>query len=533
MGNRKNGEELMVDLYTPVTWTSTNVAYQPSVQPTANIYVPSVITPSYRQQYIQQNYPTLLETGYQQATGVQISEPSLAFYSGASGVAETIRRGIPEVSARVSAVPVVGPPTAFVTSRTSESTARLIETGGMIPGGVEVLAQRPAIFPTAVQYGVGETVRSIGEEWERDPSQVISDIGVSALLFKGLGKIPRPRTPYKPGSLFGETKAIREYRAMMRDPPKPFLKAVDISSYNRMVAENIKSVSRPSVFGKKPPTLEVWKPPTPELHNLITGEKTVFMKQGEAYLVGRGRPLYEPRPAGFVKRGLSVEEYNKMVAERMKPIKTIELGRGATITGRPVNVMEYLMVGGPRTTHSFRPKVGGFRPKLPSARISRMATQRLRGRPGRGVFRFGEGRYRGMIIPRVRGGQVSLPSKAISTRATLELGERTTPDILQGRKQIYTPVSIQKQERGILSAQYQVSLQVQKQTQKQTQRQRLGEATRMRFAPPTFRFRKPRMPKPSRRFDTGDFMKRGGSLGFGKFGEIARIRSAKEMLKGI
>lgn len=529
----------MAELYTPVTWSSLHPAFQPSTLPQTNIYVPSVITPTYREQYIRENYPTTLATGYQQAQGVTISAPSLAFYSGASGIAEQIRRGIPEASARISAVPVVGAPIAYGTRFTSESTARLIETGGMVPGGVEVLAQRPTIFPTAVQYGVGETIRSTGEELQTEPIQVFSDIAVSGLLFKGLGKLPRLRVPYKIGSVFGETRAIREYRTMMREPPKPFLKAVDIASYNRMVAENIKSVSRPSTFGKmfgmarRPPTLEVWKVSTPELHNLVTGERTIFMKQGAAYLVGRGKPLYEPKTTGFIKKGLGVEEYNKMVAERMKPLKTIELGRGATITGRSVNVMEYLMVGGQRITPSFRPKVGGFRPKMPSARISRMDTQRLRGRPGRSMFRFGEGRFMPMIIPRVRGGQISLPSEAISTKAALELGERTTPQFLQGRRQIYTPISAQKQEKAILTAQFQVSQQVQRQMQRQIQRQRTGTRTTPKLMPPTFRIQKPKKPKPTRGLPESDYGRRGGLLGFGRFGELAKIKSGREILRGI
>lgn len=540
----------MVELYTPVTWSSIHPAISTTaVQPTSNIYVPSVITPSYRQQYIQENYPTLsvigapqpsplLGAGYQQATGA-LSPITTSFYTGASSISEQIRRGIPIVSERVLLVPVVGPALAYVTPYTSESVARGIETVGMIPGGLEVIARRPQVFPTALQYGVGETISSLSEEITTRPGQVVSDILVSGLFFKGLGTLPRPKISFRPGRLFGETRAIREYRTMLRESPKPFLKAVDIASYNRMVAENIKSVSRPSTFGKMfgasriPPTLEVRKSPTTELHNLVTGERTVFMKQGAAYLVGRGTPVYEPRTTGFIKRGLGVEEYNKMVAERMKPLKTIELGRGATITGRSVNVMEYLMVGGQRITPSFRPKVGGFRPKLPSAKISRLATQRLRGRPGRSMFRFGEGRFLPIIIPRVRGGQLSLPSEAISTRAAVELGERTTPQFLQRRRQIYTPASAQKQEKAILTAQFQVSQQVQRQMQKQIQRQRLGESTRSRFAPPTFRLQKPKKPRPIRGLPESDYGRKGGLLGFGRFGELARIKSGREILRGL
>lgn len=51
--------------------------------------------------------------------------------------------------------------------------------------------------------------------------------------------------------------------------------------------------------------------------------------------------------------------------------------------------------------------------------------------------------------------------------------------------------------------------------------------------PPTFRFKPPKKLRPTRGLPESDYGRKGGLLGFGRFGELARIRSAKEILRGL
>lgn len=637
----------MPELYTPVTWTSTNVAYQPSVQPTSNIYVPSVITPSYREQYIQQNPSALLEIGYQQAAGVQISEPSRAFYSSASGVAETIRRGIPEVTARVSAVPVVGAPVAYGTRFTSGSVADYIESVGMIPGGVEVIRQRPEIFPTAVRYGVGETIRPLQEELalnraERQESfegisQTFADIGVSALLFKGasfgykglrrgiswgikprvstFGKEFMGRTPeiYKPRLAFEEAfsplkrpwegaKFGREFPLAYK-PHEAFTQAFQKMRtfsevekgfvWKRPVETGIiqkgtyAEVKRPAI--RTFPELQegfVWKrgvteykPPTPRPIETRTISTYGKYYSEEARDIWRAFGKYRPTETTFIKEAGLKEVPSYFIGKKLSPeeirAQRVEYGRPTFLKGtRPVSVEDYLLV-------TQEQKV------IPV------------GRQIRQVARVGSSELYKAITKRAPE-VIETVKKALPKRYTIESYLRQQVQIRRGvqesmqrgrRKSVFAERPVLKSRQRFMSGlvpvmrfrmgtgirlrdvsglaskemHRQAETTMQRldtaQTTGQQQTERFITIPRVKFPtptiikpttitpprsppkkpptrlpptkPPTIRIRKPRMPKPSRKLPESEYGRKTGLMGFGKFGEIARIRSAKEMLRGI
>lgn len=120
--------------------------------------------------------------GYAEAEVTKPSAWSIAFSERASEIAESIREREKEA-----------PKAAFKPARVlspliSESAARIVETAGMVPGGISVIRQEPAIIPTAIAAGAGLTVTGLVTSAKEEPAQFISDILVGAGVGYGVGK---------------------------------------------------------------------------------------------------------------------------------------------------------------------------------------------------------------------------------------------------------------------------------------------------------------------------------------------------------
>lgn len=651
----------MVELYTPVTWSSIHPAISTTaVQPTSNIYVPSVITPSYRQQYIQENYPTtsvigapqpspLLESGYQQAAGFEMNPAFRYIASGTSWIAGTIRQGIPEVSSRLATVPYIGVLLAYGTRFTSESVAGIIESAGMIPGGREILYKRPEIIPTAVRYGVGETLRPFQEEMalnraERQESfeniaQTFADIGVSALIFKGIGtlpKIPKMRIglrakPIYPEGFMGEAPKIYKPPTAFEEAFSP-MRRIDVWGTRAKVLRDFPLAFKPGeaftqAFTSKLRTFPetepgyVWKRPTEtlvskrgtfyEVQPEYVRGRTTFPELEPGYRWERAPTTYKPPPSYFKEPkalGISAEYYSELGQEVYKTFgkyrpkgtfikeaglgdipsyfmgkklspeeiraQRVKYGREPFIKGRTVSLKEMLMVTPEQKLiplgRQLRQGITTGRSELYKAmsrKVPEVAKTVKRALPrrytiesylkqqaritkgyqeslqrGRGKSMFAE---RPTLKSRQRFLRGLIPVMRFRTETGLRIGEISGVSSKQALREAQT--SMQRLDTVQIT--------------RQEQRERFITIPRFTFTapriikpidiskprpppkkppyeppttkPPTFRFRKPRMPKPSRGLPESDYGRKGGLLGFGRFGELARIKSAKEMLKGI
>lgn len=641
----------MADLYTPVTWASYHPAITPTGSPpTSNIYVPSIVAPSYREQYIRENYPTLLATGYQQVAGFEISPPFQAIASGASWVAGTIRQGIPEVSARLSAIPYIGYPLAVTTPYTSEFFAGTIEAAGMIPGGREVLYKRPAVIPTAVRYGVGEMLRPFQEELalnrvERQESfegisQTIADIGVSYLLFKGLPIFRSPRLglglkpkPIYPEGFMGETPRIYKPSAAFGEAFDP-MKRIDVWGVRAKILRDFPLAFKPGeaftqAFASKLRTFPetepryVWKRPTEPLvfkrgtfyevqPGYVRG-RTTFPELEPGYKWERKAPEYKPPPS-YYKEPKPISTYGRYYSEEARSIwKTFGKYRPTETTfikeARLGEVPSYFMgkklspeeVRTQRVKYGREPFIKGTRTVSLKEMLLVTSEQKLMplGRQIRQVATTGRSEIYKAITKRVPEIAETV-KRTLPKRYTIEsylkqqirIGRGVQESLQRGRKKSMfgqrpilksrqkfmsglIPVMRFRTETGLRIGEISGVASRQTLREGQTTMQRLdtGQTTRQQqttrfitipritfpaptrtiikptitfkprpptkpptypptIKPPTIRIRKPRVPKPSRLLES-DYGRKGGLLGFGRFGELSRIKSAKEILRGL
>jgi len=79
------------------------------------------------------------------------------------------------------------------------SVGNIVEMGGMIPGGIETMARRPEVIKPAIVAGAAGLPRGIATQAKTDPIQLLSDVAVTAGMFKGAGDVAtglKARTPY-------------------------------------------------------------------------------------------------------------------------------------------------------------------------------------------------------------------------------------------------------------------------------------------------------------------------------------------------
>lgn len=636
----------MAELYTPPTWTNTNVQVT-STWTEPDIYVPSVVAPSYRQQYIQENYPTspLLKLGYQQAAGFEMNPAFKYIASGTSQVAGTIRQGIPEVSSRLSTIPYVGVPLAVTTPYTSEFFAGTIEAAGMIPGGRQLLYERPWIIPTAVRYGVGETLRPYQEELalnrvERQESfegiaQTFADIGTSYLLFKGVPifRSPRaslglkPKLTY-PEGFMGESPRIYKPRLAFEEAFDP-MRRPDVWDIRAKILRDFPLAYKPSTaftqaFTKPQrfPELEkgfVWKRPVEigivqrgTYAEAIRPRIKTFPELEEGYIWKRGAAQYEPpspyateprtistygkyfsetardiwktfskyRPSGtFIREAGFKEVQSYFIGKKLSPeeirAQRVEYGKPTFLKGtRPVSVEDYLLVTqeqkliplGRQIRQVARvgsselykaitkraPEIAETVKKALPKRYTIESYLKQQVRIGRGLqeaLQRGKGRSVFAERPRLKSRQrfISGLIPVMRFRTETGLGLRDVSGIASKQMHRQAETTMQRLDTT--------------QTTGQAQTERFITIPRIKFPtptiikpttittprpppkkpptrlpptkPPTIRIRKPRIPKPGRKLPESEYGRKTGLMGFGRFGEIARIRSAKEMLRGI
>ena len=522
------GTQTMQKVITPPPSSPAYTGSPPTINPVIQISTPV------------QRPPEPTANPYQQAAGA-ISKTSKDIYYGAVSISEQIRRGIPEVSKRLHAVPIVGIPTAFITSRTSESFARTIEAGGMIPGGVEVLAKRPHVFPSAVSYGVGESIRSVGTELRTDPFQTVSDIAVTGVIFKGAGKA-RSILPTGKG------------RVVPRAGEKPVL---SIKMFGESTSQKL---SRQYGF-----TGQTVKPPSAPLSVKVFGESRGAMLQrkygvptSKTWVPKVETSIKPPISKGFIRKDFTIKEietpvsfirpYNEIIRPPA-PKKTFISSSTPT-----VSLKDMLMVMPEQKIVPFREtrlRIGAvertarrtletparkwktaFEESLEARTRKRTAPKFEIGREGR----EGRGQRIGGIVfggKRFANAPKSVPMfkhrDLIGNRDISRIGERVT----------------EKQETGLIpglmTGQLLRNLQITGQIQKQIPKLKQPEISKVREPtrkPPGFpKIRPPELktPKLKKTITTSNIWNKRklGRRAFGKYGETSRIRSAKEMLKGV
>lgn len=130
------------------------------------------------------------EAGYEATRNYEMSKFSRDFYERSTDIAETVREAAPITQATYAGVPVLKEVTPYV----SESVARLVEFGGVVPGGLETLAKRPEVIKPAVTTAVIGVPKGIATQVVEEPAQLISDIAVGTLLGMGVTKAVKPVT---------------------------------------------------------------------------------------------------------------------------------------------------------------------------------------------------------------------------------------------------------------------------------------------------------------------------------------------------
>ena len=117
-----------------------------------------------------------------------------------------ISRGVYDVSVigadflrrtKLEHIPTTKPIVSEIVSTVIESGARTVEMVGMLPGGVETLAQHPELVEPSLAVGLYGTTVGFGKAFIEDPFQTLSDVAVMGSVFRGVGKItPRAKLPY-------------------------------------------------------------------------------------------------------------------------------------------------------------------------------------------------------------------------------------------------------------------------------------------------------------------------------------------------
>lgn len=126
-----------------------------------------------------------------------ISPSSVSFYTGSQKVSDVIGKW--ESIADVGAMRITGKlPSIFKPIYTGayqlgrgiflEAPKSTVETVGMLPGGVETIAKKPALLPTFAITGTSQMISSTATSFKERPLETIGTTIGTAAIFSGVGK---------------------------------------------------------------------------------------------------------------------------------------------------------------------------------------------------------------------------------------------------------------------------------------------------------------------------------------------------------
>jgi hypothetical protein len=258
----------------------TQITTPPPTSQAARVFspTPASAAPTVLAGQSQVSTPATIASQQEQGSILNQKGLSVRFYRAAESVAATIRKGIPIVSQKLQAVPIIGKPLAAVTPYTSESVTRFIETGSMIPGGIEVIGRETVKFVSsgatkftpglgmAVAAGVASIPTSAIESAQKEPAQFASDIAVASLL---MSRIPIKTTV---------KDMVAEAPRVEIKPVSPLSQlAVPLRSIN-VAKENIVRSIKPAEVSSAQITRPTYKPTTEIIPQRITTTPEVISK---------------------------------------------------------------------------------------------------------------------------------------------------------------------------------------------------------------------------------------------------------------